>query len=196
MLKVIQNTFFLFINKIGNFTLFIIPLLAINTFNLPILANLVFTSVLGIVISFLIYVYILRTDDTYLLKSWRLLLKFAFADCGISSIFYLIIFIAQKFLGPINPYLSYALIYLGGLYFLTRFSIILPMLINNESISFKNIIQRTNERYLLWLMAGTIIYLPFVLARIYFDQGFAYQLISALQIPWLCCFNACYIKRT
>lgn len=37
--------------------------------------------------------------------------------------------------------------------------------------------------------------IPFVLARIYFNQGFAYQLISALQIPWLCCFNALYLKK-
>lgn len=196
MLKVIQNTFFLFINKIGNFTLFIIPLLVINILNLPTLLNSILTSILSVLISYYIYIYILKPDKAYLLKSWILILKFAFADCGISSLFYIIIFIAQKSLGPINPYLSYVLIYLGGLYFLTRFSIILPMIINNESISFKNIIQRTNERYLVWLMAGTIIYLPFVFARVYFNQGFAYQLISALQIPWLCCFNACYIKRT
>lgn len=192
MLKIIQNTFFLFINKIGNFTLFIIPLLVINLLNLPTLANLVLTSLLSILISFFIYTYILRPTDSFSLKR---LLKYALADCGISSIFYLIIFITQKYFSNINPYLSYVLIYLGGLYFLTRFSIVLPMVINHESISFKNIINRTNDKYLTWLIAGTIIYLPFVLAKIYLDQGFAYQLISALQIPWLCCFNACYIKK-
>ena len=37
--------------------------------------------------------------------------------------------------------------------------------------------------------------LQITLARIYFNQGFAYQLISAWQIPWLCCFNALYIKK-
>lgn len=195
MLSIIKNTFFLFINKIDKFTLFIVPLLVINLLNLPNLVSLILTSVLSIVISCFIYIYILRPRDVYLLKSLRLLLKYTFADCGISSLFYLIIFMAQKFFGNINPYLSYVLIYLVGLYFLTRFSIILPMIINNESLSFKNIIKRTNERYLVWLMAGTIIYLPFILARIYFNQGFAYQLISGWQIPWLCCFNALYIKK-
>lgn len=195
MLSVIRNTFFLFINKIDKITLFIMPLLAINVLNFPNLANLILAALLSIIISFFIYIYILKPKNIDFLKSLKLLLKYTVADCAVSSVFYLIIFITQKYLSPINPYLSYALIYFGGLYFLTRFSIILPMLINNETISLKNIIKRTNERYLVWLMAGTIIYLPFVLARIYFNQGFAYQLISALQIPWLCCFNALYLKK-
>lgn len=51
MLSVVKNTFFLFITKIVEFTLFIIPLLAINLLNLPTLANLLLTSVRDLLIS-------------------------------------------------------------------------------------------------------------------------------------------------
>lgn len=195
MQEVIKNTFILFISRISNFALFVLPILGVSLLETSPLIKLPITIILSIFTAIYIYLYILKPNDMHLLKSWRLVLKFALIDWSITSVLYLIAFFSQKILGNLNPYLSYVILYLIGLYFLTRFSIILAMLTDGALLSFKNILQTTKESYLTWIIAGTIIYAPFITLRLYFQEGWAYQVISAIQIPWICCFNACYYLR-
>lgn len=195
MQEAIKNTFILFISRIGDFALFVLPFLGVSLLETSPLIKLPITMIISIFTAIYIYLYILKPNDMHLLKSWRLVLKFALIDWSIASVLYLIAFFSQKTLGNLNPYLSYVILYLIGLYFLTRFSIILAILTDGALLSFKNILQTTKESYLTWIIAGTVIYAPFIALRLYFQEGWFYQVIYAIQIPWICCFNACYYLR-
>lgn len=192
MLKVLKNTAVLFLKKSDIFILFIVPLFLINISPLSPTAKIVLKTPVYCLTSLGIYLYLLY-DKPIQLFSVRLVFSYFLTDFGITMAYYFFVLIVLMM--PLSIVLHLLIIYFFGLYFLCRFSIIPALIVNQNRLSLHNILLLSQNSYLQWMTAATILYLPFLFIEILVPEGIAYSFITSLQSPLLCCFYVCYLKK-
>ncbi len=192
MITIIEKTLHLLITNWQRLLVAILPLFLLDISPISPYFKPLILFLVGLYTNFYLYLYLLRPKDLHLLKSGKLLGKFTLISLAVPAGFFLIVLAAQK----LNFfYMNYAVIYFIGFYFLTRFTTIIPMVICEENLTTKNLLKRTRSSYIEWMVAATILYLPFVLVKIYLPEGIAAQLIAMIQLPWLACFYTVYFTR-
>ena len=87
------------------------------------------------------------------------------------------------------------------MYLFYRFILFMPSEFNSgfncgsETCIRTTFLFKNKNSYFQWMLAATILYLPFFWIRMFLVEGIALSFISSLQSPLLCCFYVCYLKK-
>lgn len=193
MLRVLRDTAVLFLNKADIFILFIVPIFLINIFPLSSTIKILLNVFVSCITSLSIYLYLFYKDLWQQFLSFRLFFSYFLADSAVAASYFLLVFIIQMM--PISIILQFLCIYFLGLYLLCRLSLIPALIAVRKPISVQDILFKSQNSYFQWMLAATMLYLPFFLVRAFLSEGIAFSFISSLQSPLLCCFYVCYLKK-
>lgn len=80
-----------------------------------------------------------------------------------------------------------------GFYILARFSIILPMIIQEQIPSYKEFLKITNQSYKSWLAVSFAIYLPYLLINYLIPNAYLNMFLTTLSMVLFNCFAAAYV---
>ena len=168
-------------------------LFLVNIFPLSSTIKILLNVFVYCITSLSIYLYLFYKNQWQHFFSFRLFFSYFLADSAIAAVFFLLVSIVQMM--PISIILQFLCIYFIGLYFLCRLSLIPALIAARKPVFVQHILFKNKNSYFQWMLAATILYLPFFWIRMFLVEGIALSFISSLQSPLLCCFYVCYLKK-
>lgn len=131
--------------------------------------------------------------------SLKTLFIYLFVQLGIGIIavlpLYLINYLFKNLAGDNFTYFCAALLInmFIGVYFLARFNIILPLIVKQKTLSFKDFMSFTNCSYGQWLLAAFLIYGPYIVINYAVSCPTMNNILTSLYLLVFVCFNAVFV---
>lgn len=214
MLKVITDSYKMFLKNFPVILLYSLPLIALSIIDLSFkqIANpgkgiLYFATLATILIPFVsaatdvaIYKFLLKLGKINPFASWKIYFLYMFSQLAIGLVAVLPIF-AFKFIfdniGLENHAMLLALILnmFFGIYLLSRLNVILPLIIKGQEINLKAFWKNTDNTYANWMSVATLVYLPFLILNYGIINPYANSIITILFMYVFVTFNICYVSK-
>lgn len=82
-----------------------------------------------------------------------------------------------------------------GVYFLARFNIVLPLIVQQRVPSLKDFMGFTDRPYKQWLLVAFLVYLPYILINYLFSCPYLNAVLTNLYMLVFVCFNTTYLMQ-
>lgn len=216
MLKLIIDSYKLFLKNLPLIILFALPLLVLSVLNIyfknisPLTAGIVYFVYASLLLLPLvnaatdisIYRRLFHFNIINPLSSLHAFILYLLVQIGIGLVGTAPIFLFQYLFNIMGlpPFWSLSLaIFINifaGFAFMARFNIILPLIIQNKIPSLHEFMAYTDRPLKQWLLAAVLIYLPYVILH-YITSGCPYtnMVLTTLFMFVFICFNVTYVNN-
>lgn len=157
--------------------------------------------IIGAATDVAIYQFILKLGKINPFKSIKTLLIYLFVQIGIGAIAIVPMVLIKHFidyLGAPSCALAIAVfinIFLG-FYFMARFSIVLPLIIQGQKIDLKGFMKLTQRPYKSWLLVAILVYIPYVILYYTIPCIYFNAVIATMIMYVFIFFNCAYLNKT
>ncbi len=213
MLKTIADSYKLFFRKFPIILLYALPLLVFsvievffetqNSENKGIYYFLLLSSYLIPLVSagvdVALYKRLLGIKNVNPLQPFKTYFSYFFVQLGIGIIavipLHALFYILNLNSGPTLSHLVIALVVnmFLGIYVLARLNLVLPLIIQNKLLKLKDFMTFSRDSYLNWIIAGFLIYGPFLVSNYIIANPYINTLITNLCMLLFVCFNTTYV---
>lgn len=213
MLKTIADSYKLFFRKFPIIVLYALPLLVLsaievffenqNTENKGVHYFLVMSAYLiplvSAAVDVALYKRFLGIKNINPLQPFKTYFSYFFVQLGIGLIavapLHAVFYILNLNSGPTLGHLVFALVVnmFLGIYVLARLNLILPLIIQNKLLNLKDFMAFSRDSYLNWIIAGFLIYSPFLVSNYVIANPYVNTVITNLCMLLFICFNTTYV---